>query len=74
METPLEGKPPGGGACACFCHKMPAVFVILIGVAILLRTLEVLQSKPFWIAISVLVMLIGVQWLLSGVCKCCRHA
>jgi uncharacterized protein YqgC (DUF456 family) len=50
---------------------MPGVFIILIGIAILLRTLDVLASKPFWIIISILVIFIGLKVLSRGACKCC---
>jgi uncharacterized protein YqgC (DUF456 family) len=53
---------------------MPAVFVVLIGVAVLLRVLEVLRHKPFWIAIAILVILAGLQQLCSGMCKCCDQS
>lgn len=57
--------------CACFCHKMPGVFVVLIGVAVLLRAVNVLGPKPFWVTIAVLVILLGLQCMTRGVCKCC---
>lgn len=71
METTEEKKCCETKKCGCFCHKMPGVFVILIGVAILLRTLDVLASKPFWIIISILVILMGLKIMFRGVCKCC---
>ena len=77
MDAPEEKKPaeqtksPEDRKCACFCHKMPGVFVVLIGVAILLRALSVLGSTAFWVTIAVLVILLGLQCMTRGVCKCC---
>lgn len=60
--------------CACFCHKMPGVFVVLIGVAILLRALNVFGTSAFWGTVGVLVILAGLQGMSRGVCKCCSAA
>ena len=70
METSEEKKCCETKKCGCCCHKMPGLFVIVIGVLILLRALDVLDSKPFWITISVLVILIGLKTMCRG-CKCC---
>jgi uncharacterized protein YqgC (DUF456 family) len=71
METTEEEKCCETKKCACFCHKMPGVFIILVGVAILLRALNVLGHTPFWITVSVIVILAGLQYMLAGMCKCC---
>jgi fatty acid desaturase len=71
MEATEEKKCCETKKKCCFCRKMPAVFVVLIGVAVLLRALEVLGHKPFWITIAILVILAGLQQLCCGMCKCC---
>jgi hypothetical protein len=53
---------------------MGGVFIILIGVAILLGTLDVLSPKAEWISIAVLVMLFGLRKTFDGKCKCCDKA
>jgi len=53
---------------------MPGPFVVLIGVDILLRALEVIGSKTHWVIISVLVILLGLQTMMRGKCKCCDAA
>ena len=73
-KTTEQIKNPEGQKCACFCHKMPGVFVVLIGVAILLRALNVLGSTAFWVTVGVLVILAGLQSMSRGVCKCCNAA
>jgi hypothetical protein len=36
METTEEKKCCENKKCGCFCHKMPGVLIVLIGVTILL--------------------------------------
>jgi len=74
METTEEKKSCETSKCGCFCHKMPGLFILLAGVAILLRALEVLGHTPFWIIIAVIVMLAGLQYMFAGMCKCCGRA
>jgi hypothetical protein len=50
---------------------MGGVFIVLIGVAILLRELDVLSGKNMWISISIIVILIGLKKVCGGMCKCC---
>ena len=71
METNDEKKCCETKKCACFCHKMPGVFLILIGLAGLLRVLTVLTHIPFWIVISILVILAGLKVMCGNLCKCC---
>ena len=52
---------------------MPGVFIILIGVAALLFNLDVINDRTLWIAISVIVILIGLGKLCRGCCKCCEN-
>jgi len=60
--------------CACPCHKMFGIFLALAGVAGLLGAFEVLGGKAAAIAVSVLLVLAGVQTLFRGACKCCNAA
>jgi hypothetical protein len=53
---------------------MPGVFVVLIGIDILLRALDVISSKTHWIIIAVLVILAGLQCIFRSKCKCCNAA
>ena len=71
MET-IEGKPEG--KCCCPCHKMPGVFVVLVGVAVLLRAWDVLGHRPFWTTVAILVILAGLQAIFRSKCKCCNAA
>jgi hypothetical protein len=50
---------------------MGGVFIILIGVAILLGALDVLNQKTALIAIAIIVILIGLKKTCGGACKCC---
>ena len=65
METSEEKK-----SC-CLCQKMGGVFIILIGLAILLRELDMLSEKTMGISISIIVILIGLKKACGGMCKCC---
>jgi uncharacterized protein YqgC (DUF456 family) len=71
MEMTEEKKCCENKKCCCFCHKMPGVLIILIGVALLLGALDVLTPKVEWISIAVLVILIGLKKMCAGMCKCC---
>ena len=55
----------------CVCSKMPGVFIILIGVAALLFNLDLISGRTLWVAISVLIILIGLGKICRGCCKCC---
>jgi len=76
METTEEKKVSVAETkkCACFCHKMPGVFVVLVGVAILLRALNVLGHTAFWVIASILIILAGMQTMGRSACKCCNAA
>jgi hypothetical protein len=74
METTEEKKCCENKKCGCFCHKMPGVLIVLIGVAILLGALDVISGKAEWIGISIIVILIGLKKICGGMCKCCPDA
>jgi len=71
METTDEKKCCETKKCCCPCHKMPGLFIILIGVAILLGALDVINEKAEWISIAIIVILIGLKKMCGGMCKCC---
>jgi len=71
METTDEKKCCETKKRCCFCRKMPGVFIILVGVAVLLRALDVLDHKTFWVSISILVIVGGLLAICRGSCKCC---
>lgn len=74
METTEEKKCCETRKCCCFCHKVPGLLIILIGVAILLGVLDVISGKAEWIAIAILIILVGCKKVCSGKCKCCDKA
>ena len=59
------------GMCSCAHHKAVPVFIVLIGLAFLLRSLGVLTADFVAMAWPVLVILIGLQKMMGGMCKCC---
>lgn len=74
METTEEKKSCETKKCGCFCHKMTGVFVVLIGVALLLRAFDVLKADIVWMVLGIIVILAGLQHIFAGMCKCCDKA
>ena len=74
METTEEKKVSESNKCTCFCHKIPGVFVVLVGVVVLLRALNVLGHTAFWVIASIAIILAGLQTILRSSCKCCNAA
>ena len=62
------------GKCSCPCHKMPGVFIALIGLTFLLGALNVLSSRAVEITWPILLILLGLKKMFSGMCKCCSAA
>lgn len=60
-----------GGMCKCPHHKAVPLFIALIGLAFLLQAFGVLSAGFVAIAWPILVLLIGLQKLFGGGCKCC---
>lgn len=71
METSEEKTCCENKKCCCFCHKMPGVFIVLMGVAVLLGALDVISIKAAGIAVGVLLILYGLKKIFAGMCKCC---
>jgi len=62
------------GKCGCFCHKISvisAVFLVLIGIALLLQAMGVLESPQLKLALPIVVILVGLQMLFRQRCRCC---
>lgn len=74
METPEEKNVVTPKKCGCPCHKVPGLFIVLIGVAILLSALGVVSGKTGGITVGVLVILFGLNKMCSGMCKCCSQS
>jgi len=65
---------PDGGKCGCFCHKITAisaVVLVLIGIALLLQAMGVLESPQLKLALPIVVILVGLQMLFRRRCRCC---
>ncbi|KKQ59506.1 MAG: hypothetical protein US81_C0039G0008 [Parcubacteria group bacterium GW2011_GWE2_38_18] len=67
-----QGK--GGQACSCPHHKMVPIFVILFGLTFLLEAFEVISTEAVSIVWPIIVIVVGVQQLVSNYCKCCDTA
>ena len=72
MTTPECCTPTTEGKKCCPCKNMPAVFMILFGLTFLLRALGVISIHAASIAWPVIVIVAGLQFLLRGMCKCCK--
>ena len=72
METTEDKKSCETKKCCCPCHKMPGVFIVLVGVAVLLRALDVLGHKALWVSVAVIVILAGLQTMFRSKCNCCN--
>ena len=59
------------GSCNCMHHKMVPLFIVLIGLVFLLGTLGLVSMMFTAITWPVLLILIGLQKMLGGMCKCC---
>lgn len=60
-----------GKMCGCPHHKIVPLGIVLIGLVFLLQTLGVITAYAANIAWPVLVMLIGLQKMMRGMCTCC---
>ena len=57
--------------CDCSHHKIVPALVVVFGLVFLLGTLEVLAVRTVDIAWPIIVILVGLNMLFSGKCKCC---
>ena len=62
------------GKCACPCHRMIGVLVVLFGLTFLLGAFQVLSSNTVAIVWPILVILAGLKTIFRGMCKCCDAA
>lgn len=60
-----------GGKCSCMHHKMVPLMLVLLGLAFLLKAWGILSAGFVDVAWPVLLILIGLQKMMGGVCKCC---
>ncbi len=57
--------------CKCPHHKIVPMLIALIGVLFLLSALNIIGEKLTMIGWPVLVILIGLNKMMGGKCKCC---
>lgn len=68
------GDKMDGKNCKCPCHKMPGLIIIVVGLAFLLETLNVLDTRTAHIIMAAGVMLYGFKTCGGkGMCKCCSN-
>lgn len=60
-----------GMSCKCPHHKMVPLFIVLIGLTFLLEALGVVSVGFANVAWPILLILIGLQKMMRGMCKCC---
>lgn len=61
-----------GDSCPCMHHKMIPLFIILIGILFLLKTLGALDAMTVGILWPLLLILIGLQKMFGSACSCCK--
>lgn len=62
---------PQGQMCKCPHHKMVPLAIALIGLVFLLRALGALSMHTADILWPILLIAIGLQKMMRGMCKCC---
>lgn len=70
----MENMPQGGegkNLCKCPHHKMIPGLVVLFGLLFLLHALGVVTEGLVSVVWPVLVILVGLQKMMQGKCKCC---
>jgi hypothetical protein len=60
--------------CGCLCHKIPALFIIAIGVVSLLSVMGVIASPQLKLALPIILMVAGIVMLVRKRCQHCCHA
>ena len=66
-----EGMTCGSGGCACPHHKMVPLCITLIGLLFLLQAYGTVSASFVSVAWPILLILIGLQKMFKGMCKCC---
>ena len=61
-------------SCACPCHLMTGIFIILFGLNFLLKTLGVYGDAVSNIVWPVIIILGGLKHTFKGRCKCCPES
>ncbi|MCX6714363.1 MAG: DUF5668 domain-containing protein [Candidatus Uhrbacteria bacterium] len=59
-------------SCPCPHHKAVPLFITLIGLAFLLKALGYMSAGTVDIAWPILLVLVGLQKMMGGACKCCE--
>lgn len=62
-----------GMKCSCAHHQLVPGLIVLIGLVFLLQALNVLSAAFVSVAWPALLILIGLQKLSRGMCKCCSE-
>jgi len=57
--------------CACAHHQMVPIFIVFLGLIFLLRALGTLSYEVVSIIWPILIILVGLQKMFKGKCKCC---
>ncbi|MDO8489850.1 MAG: DUF5668 domain-containing protein [bacterium] len=70
MDEQVSGKMCGSRPCPC--HAMIPLFIVLIGVAFLLNTLNVIDEYTLSIVWPILLILLGLKKMFKGLCGCCK--
>ena len=62
---------PQGASCKCPHHKMMPLMIVLIGLTFLLGAFNILSPMVVAVIWPILLILIGLQKMFKGMCKCC---
>ena len=65
----MEGQK---SCCACPCHKMMGIFVMLFGATFLVGGLGIVSQQVVNIVWPIIVILAGLKKMCPGMCKCCK--
>lgn len=69
----MPGQMTQGKMCKCPHHKAVPLFIVLIGLVFLLRALGTISMSAADVAWPILLMAIGLQKMMGGMCKCCAN-
>jgi len=73
MDEGMKCAPGMGhcGGCKCPHHKVVPGLIVLIGLAFLLQALNVVSAGFVGVVWPCLLILVGLQKMFSGMCRCC---